>query len=160
MTQVTVSKASRQQLLRELLDERDLRSQRDVLDALADRGVSTTQATVSRDLDEIGAVKVRVADGSLAYRLAVDPGPAAARSQLVDTLDRYVTSIASSANITVLRTPPACASPVASAVDLAELDGVLATTAGDDTVLVVVEDGMTGAEFADRIREMLGRDGR
>lgn len=157
MTMVTVDKSTRQQLLRELVAERDLRSQQEVLDALAERGVDTTQATVSRDLDELGAVKVRVIDGSLAYRLSVDPGPASARAQLVDTLQRYVTSVASSNNIAVLRTPPACASPVASAIDLAELDGVLATTAGDDTVLVVVEDGMTGAELADRIRDLLRR---
>ncbi len=153
---MVVDKVSRQQLLRQLLAEHDLRSQREVRDELADRGVETTQATVSRDLDELGAVKVRGRDGALVYRLSPDPGPASARERLQQTLRQFVTSVASSSNIAVLRTPPACASPVASAIDLSEMDGVLATTAGDDTVLVVAADGITGADLAARFRALLG----
>ena len=154
---VVTDKPARQQLLRQLLTERDLRSQRQVREELAQLGIETTQATVSRDLDEIGAVKVRGGDGTLVYRLSPDPGPASARSRLHDTLRQFVTSVASSGNIAVLRTPPACASPVASAIDLSEMEGVLATTAGDDTVLVVAEDGMSGADLAARFRSILGR---
>jgi transcriptional regulator of arginine metabolism len=150
-------KTRRQQLLRQLLAEEDLRSQRDVRDRLAEHGIPTAQATVSRDLDELGAAKVRGSDGSLVYRLSPDPGPAAARARLEDTIRQFVTSVASSGNITVLRTPPACASPVASAIDLSEMEDVLATSAGDDTVLVVAADGVPGALLADRFRAILGR---
>jgi transcriptional regulator of arginine metabolism len=150
-------KHQRQQLLRELLTSADLRSQTDVRDALAVRGVDAHQATVSRDLDELGAVKVRGADGSLVYRLAVDPGPGAARSRLDEVLQRFVTTVRYSGNLAVLRTPPACAHPVASAIDLAELDGVLATVSGDDTVLVVAEEELGGAALADRLRDRLAR---
>ena len=150
-----VDKARRQQLLRQLVAEHDLSSQRELLDALAARGIETGQATISRDLDELGAVKVRGADGALVYRLAADPGPATARSRLEETLRRFVTTVDASGNITVLRTPPACAAPVASAIDLSEMDGVLATTAGDDTVLVVAAEGVSGAELADRFRLLL-----
>jgi transcriptional regulator of arginine metabolism len=115
-----------------------------VRDALAEAGVATHQSTVSRDLDELGAVRVRGADGTLVYRVRPDPGPVAARDQLDDTLQRFVTRIAASGNLAVLRTPPACAHPVASGIDLAELPGVLGTVSGDDTVLVVAEEGVSG----------------
>jgi transcriptional regulator of arginine metabolism len=150
-------KHQRQQLLRELLTSADLRSQTEVRDALAARGVDAHQATVSRDLDELGAVKVRGADGSLVYRLAVDPGPGAARVRLDEVLQRFVTTVRHSGNLAVLRTPPACAHPVASAIDLAELDGVLATVSGDDTVLVVAEEDLGGAALAARLRDRLAR---
>ncbi len=149
-------KATRQQRLRQLLTDRDLHSQAEVARALAEVGLAVHEATVSRDLGEVGAVKVRGADGSLVYRLAADPGPSSARTRLDETLQRFVTAVTSSANLAVLRTPPACAHPVASAIDLAELDGVIATVSGDDTVLVVAEEGRTGAELAAGLRHRAG----
>lgn len=151
---MTATKERRQQVLRRLVQTRNLRSQAEVCDALAGEGLATTQATVSRDLDELGAVKVRGPDGELVYRLAADPGPASARARLADTLARYVISSASSGNLAVLHTPPACASPVASAIDLAELPEVVATVAGDDTVLVVAADGVAGDRLAAHLEEM------
>ena len=150
------TKAHRQQQLRMLLASRDLRSQREVRDALAAAGIDAHQATVSRDLDELGAGKVRGADGTLVYRLNADPGPSAARDRLDDTLRRFVTHVASSGNLAVLRTPPACANPVASVIDLAEFDGVIATVSGDDTVLVVAEEGRTGAQLAAALARRAG----
>ena len=149
------TKRERQQLVRRLLAERDLRSQSEVRDALAAAGVEAHQATVSRDLDELGAVKVRGADGSLVYRLGAAPGPSSARARLDETLRRFVVGVAASGNLAVLRTPPACAHPVASAIDLAELSDVLATVAGDDTVLVVAAEGVGGAELAEQFRAIV-----
>ncbi len=149
-------KTRRQQLLRQLITDGDLRSQAQVVDALAATGVEVHEATVSRDLGEVGAVKVRGADGSLVYRLAADPGPSSARERLDETLRRFVTNVTASGNLAVLRTPPACAHPVASAIDLAELDHVIATVSGDDTILVVAEEGTTGRSLAD---ELAGRAG-
>jgi transcriptional regulator of arginine metabolism len=154
---VTATKASRQAALRRLLGERDLASQAEVRAALVELGIEAHQATVSRDLDDLGAVRVRGSDGALVYRLAVDPGPANARDRVDDVVRQFVVSVRSSANLAVLRTPPACAHPVASAVDLSELDGVLATVAGDDTVLVVASDDLGGAALADRFRGCLER---
>jgi transcriptional regulator of arginine metabolism len=150
-------KLQRQQLLRELLASSDLRSQAEVRDVLAAHGIDAHQATVSRDLDELGAVKVRGADGSLVYRLAVDPGPRSARARLDEVLRQFVTGVRHSGNLAVLRTPPACAHPVASAIDLAELEGVLATVSGDDTVLVVAEEDLGGAALAHALRARLAR---
>lgn len=155
---VSVSKADRQQALRRLLGERDLASQTEVREALAEGGIDAHQTTVSRDLDELGAVRVRGSDGHLVYRIAVDPGPSNARARVDDVVRQFVVSARSSGNIAVLRTPPACAQPVASAVDLAELDGVLATVAGDDTVLVVSADDLGGAALAERFLACLAGD--
>jgi transcriptional regulator of arginine metabolism len=142
---------ARQDLVRELLATQVLRSQAELARALADRGVPCTQATVSRDLDAVGAVKVRGADGRLAYRLradvATDPS-----GRVVASLRQFVTGITSSGNLVVLRTPPACAQPVASAIDHGGVAGVVATVAGDDTVLVVADEATRGAELADRLR--------
>ncbi len=141
-------KGVRHQQLRRLLVSHDLGSQAEVRAALGELGWEVHETTVSRDLDELGAVKVRDGDGRPVYRLAADPGPAAARSRLDETLERFVVSVESSGNLAVLRTPPACANPVASVIDLADLDDVLATVAGDDTVLVVARDGVSGAALA------------
>lgn len=149
------TKQQRQHLLRRLLTEHDLGSQSEVRDALAANGIDAHQATVSRDLDELGAVKVRGANGHLVYRLTAEPGPGSARARLDEVLRQFVTTVRASGNLAVLRTPPACAHPVASAIDLAELPGVLATVSGDDTVLVVAEDGIPGAELASRFQTIV-----
>ncbi len=147
-------KEHRQQLIRNLLATYDITAQDEVVELLGREGIETTQATVSRDLEDLGAVKVRGADGSLVYRLAATPGPGVARTRLEDRLRQYVHAVDASGNIAVLRTPPACAQPVASAIDLAELPGVLATVAGDDTVLVVASEGVSAHELAERFRRL------
>ncbi len=139
-----VDKAARQRRLQQLVSERDLASHDEVVAAFAGVGIEVHAATVSRDLREIGAVKVPGADGRLVYRLAADPGPGTARQRLDEVLRQFVTSTTASGNLAVLRTPPACAHPVASAIDLAELERVIATVSGDDTVLVVAEEGHPG----------------
>ena len=138
-------------MLRRLVSRSDLASHGEVVEALAAHGFDVTQATVSRDLSTIGAVKVRQADGSHAYRtgLAEEGG---ARDALDGTLRQFVTDVLSSGNLAVLRTPPACAHPVASAIDLATLPQVIATVAGDDTVNVVAADGLSGEQVADHLR--------
>jgi transcriptional regulator of arginine metabolism len=141
-------KARRHRLLRQLIAERALHSQAEVVAALDESGVGVHEATVSRDLTEIGAIKVRGADGTLVYRLSAEPGPASARERLDDTLRQFVTRITASGNLAVLRTPPACANPVASAIDLADLPEIVATVAGDDTVLAVAREGLDGGTIA------------
>jgi len=153
---VVADKVRRQHLLRQLVAEHDLHSQAEVVAALDERGMRVHEATISRDLGDIGAVKIRGADSQLVYRLAADPGPSSARRQLTETLTRFVQSVDHSGNLVVLRTPPACANPVASAIDLAELDGVLATVAGDDTVLVVARDGVDGGHLGDDLAARAG----
>lgn len=147
---MTIERQHRLEVLQELLTGQDLASQREVADALAGRGLECTQGTVSRDLDELGAVKVRGADGRLAYRLRADLSPNDAVGRVDAVVRQFVTGVTSSMNLAVLRTPPACAHPVASAIDLAGFPDVVATVAGDDTVLVVAAEGHTGADIAHR----------
>lgn len=141
-------KRRRQHLLRQLIEERPLASQADAVAALAAHGVVVHEATVSRDLAEVGAIKTRDAAGVLRYRITVDTTGPTARDRLDDTLQQFVTKVTASGNLAVLRTPPACAQPVASVIDLSDLATVAATVAGDDTVLVVAREGRTGREVA------------
>lgn len=153
---MAVDKLERQRVLRRLLATGQLASQREVQQALKDEGIACTQGTVSRDLDELGAVKVRGVDGALVYRLTAEIAANDARSRLDGTLRQFVTGVTHSGNLVVLRTPPACAQPVASVIDLAGLDDVVATVAGDDTVLVVAADGVPGSVIAQRFQQSLG----
>ena len=154
---MTSDRADRLRVLRRLLSRSDLASHDEVVEALAAHGFEVTQATVSRDLTSIGAVKVRQADGSHAYRTGLTE-ESGARDALDGTLRQFVTEVRSSGNLAVLRTPPACAQPVASAIDLASLPDVIATVAGDDTVLVVAADGDGGAALADHLRERIDQE--
>jgi transcriptional regulator of arginine metabolism len=159
------TKAVRQELLRVLLRERELGSQQAVRDALAEQGIETHPATVGRDLEELGAVKVRTDDGHLVYRAqgldGVRPSraatvasmpPSAPRDVLDEALETFVTSVAVAGNLLVLRTPPACASPVASALDSFGGPSILGTIAGDDTVVAVVADGHDPRRVAEDLR--------
>lgn len=147
------ARADRLRLLRTLLAERELRTHADVRAALADAGHPAHPATVGRDLEEVGARRVRGVDGQLAYRVGEPPlVPAAPPDVLDDVLARFVLSVAVSGNLLVLRTPPACASPVASALDTSGGPAVLGTVSGDDTVLAVVAEGHDPATVADALR--------
>ena len=125
-----------------------------------------TQATLSRDLEEIGAVKVRRAGAGTVYAVPDEP-PGPVLRALADSSDRRISrlaaellvSVEASANLVVLRTPPGGAQLLASAIDRAELHDVIGTIAGDDTVLVVARDPAGGAALADRLHHMAG-DGR
>ena len=120
---------------------------------LADEGIDVTQATLSRDLEELGAVKLRGADGGVGvYVVPEDGSPvrgvSGGTARLSRLLSELLVSTDSSANLAVLRTPPGGADYLASAIDRAALPYVVGTIAGDDTVFVAARDPMTGAELA------------
>jgi transcriptional regulator of arginine metabolism len=149
-----MNRDARQRTLRDLLATRSLGSQAAVRAALAERGVVAHPATVGRDLEELGARKVRGGDGQLAWRLPETVVPAAPVGVLGAALRTYVTSVAATGNLVVLRTPPACASPVASALDRAGDPDILGTLAGDDTVLAVLAEGADAHALAARLRDL------
>ena len=142
-------KAARQRALTALLRSRQVSSQARVLEHLRRQGFDATQATVSRDLEDLGAVKVRGPDGRLVYAL---PEPEADRSARHDEIRRVLgaslLAIVPSGNLVVLRTPPGHAGALASALDRAGLAGVAGTVAGDDTVLVVCAERTPGRAVA------------
>lgn len=150
-----VAKAERQHLVFELIEGGEVRNQRELVTALADRGVAATQATVSRDLEELGALKVRRPGGESVYAIAEVAGaPGAPTDQLRKVWREWVVSSAVSANLVVLRTPPGSAHVVAAALDRVRLDGVVGTVAGDDTVLVVAAESSSGTLLAERLDEL------
>jgi len=142
-------KAARQRALTALLRSRQVSSQARVLDHLRLQGFDATQATVSRDLEDLGAVKVRGPDGRLVYAL---PEPEAVQGTAHDEIRRVLgallLAIVPSGNLVVLRTPPGHANALASALDRAGLAGVAGTVAGDDTVLVVCAERTPGRAVA------------
>jgi transcriptional regulator of arginine metabolism len=152
-----LSKNQRQHRIAQLLESEPVTSQGRVVELLADSGVEATQATVSRDLEEMGAVKVRMPGGEPVYAIPelpkdqVMPG-----DQLRRVLGDWVVDVGSSANIVIVRTPPGSAHVVASALDRASLPGILGTVAGDDTILIVSAEPEGGADVAKRLADLAG----
>ncbi|MEL6891229.1 MAG: arginine repressor [Actinomycetota bacterium] len=152
------TKVQRQQAIARLVGEHEVTSQPELIELLASEGIEATQATVSRDLDDIGAVKVRVPSGNSVYAIPeFAPDRVAPVDHLRRVMGEWVAEVIHSANLVVLRTPPGCAHVVASALDRSRVDGMIGTVAGDDTLLCVSADA-DGAALADRLRHFAGLD--
>ena len=151
-----LAKPQRQHRIARLLEHNAVTSQAQVVDLLAGEGVVATQATVSRDLDELGAVKVRVPGGETVYAVPQFEERPAASEQLKRVFGEWVVEVAHSGNLVVLRTPPGSAHVVGSAIDRAGLPDVLGTVAGDDTLLVVASERAGGAKVARDLGELAG----
>jgi transcriptional regulator of arginine metabolism len=154
---VAGTKAARQQRIAELLGDHAVRSQAELAALLALEGLHVTQGTLSRDLVELDAVRVRDARGVLVYAVPGEggdrtPRPAGesanAASRLARLCAELLVSAESSANLVVLKTPPGAAQFLASALDKAQLATSLGTIAGDDTVVIVSRDPAGGADLA------------
>lgn len=152
---------ARRTRIAEILTMRDVHSQGELREILAAEGFSVTQATVSRDLVDLGAAK-RIVDGRAVYSLAPD-GAVEAGSEmgrLGRAIHELVVAVDSSANIVVIRTPPGGAQYLASSIDRSLWPSVLGTVAGDDTVFLVTRDSAGGVQVAAEILGMAeGRQG-
>ncbi|MBA3283302.1 MAG: arginine repressor [Acidimicrobiia bacterium] len=154
---VRLAKNQRQHLVAKLLATHAVASQEQLVSLLGDEGVAATQATASRDLDDLGAIKVRGVGGEAIYAIPELPkDQRAPDDHLRRVLGDWVVEVAHSANIVVLRTPPGTANVVGAALDRSGLPEVIGTVAGDDTIFVVVADGLSGAAVADHLRELSG----
>lgn len=152
-----LAKPQRQHRIARLLEHHAVSSQGQLVELLAGDGVVATQATVSRDLEDMGAVKVRVPGGELVYAIPELPTEQfAPEVHLRRVFSDWVVDAASSLNLVVLRTPPGSAHVVASALDRAGLEDVVGTVAGDDTIFVVASERIGGAALADRLRSLAG----
>jgi transcriptional regulator of arginine metabolism len=137
--------ATRRRLMRQLIAAESITSQNELVSMLEREGYFVTQATVSRDLDAIGAVKVRRSDGGLQYDIPEDPAAGVlGQRETVRIIDEFVETLAVSGNILVIRTRPGAAHVVAGAIDRSRLSGVLGSVAGDDTLLVVASEEVGG----------------
>ncbi|MDY6869597.1 MAG: arginine repressor [Actinomycetota bacterium] len=154
-----VTRAGRQARIVAILSSYTVRSQGELAAKLADEGIEVTQATLSRDLEELGAVKLRGADGGVGvYVVPEDGSPvrgvAGGTDRLARLLGDLLVSTDASGNLAVLRTPPGAAHYLASALDRAVLPYVVGTIAGDDTIIVVAREPMTGVELAATIEKL------
>jgi transcriptional regulator of arginine metabolism len=164
-TGIPTTKNARQQTIIELLGRHEIRSQTELADLLAGAGVRVTQATLSRDLLDLDAVKVRAASGALVYAVPAEGGDrtprsaesAASGSRLTRLLGELLVSADASANLALLRTPPGAAQFLASAFDRIDSDDVLGTVAGDDTVLVISRRPDGGQALAERYLALASR---
>jgi transcriptional regulator of arginine metabolism len=157
-----LTRSARQARIRELVEAQPVTSQTQLAALLAESGIEVTQATLSRDLEELGAVKLRGSDGTPAsYVLPPENAPLrpaqAAPARLARLLGDLLTGADGSANLAVLRTPPGAAQFLASALDKVALPDVLGTIAGDDTVLVISRDPDGGPALAARLRALAER---
>ncbi len=173
-----LTKTARQAQIAGILTQAAVRSQDELSHLLAERGVTVTQATLSRDLDELGAVRLRGPDGALVYALPEEPGGPGSRpgglpgglstligggqapgaeplapdrdpsGRLARIAAEFLLSAEASANLVVLRTPAGAAQFLASSVDHAAWSSILGTVAGDDTVLVITREPDGGRDVA------------
>lgn len=146
-------RARRRQRLIELLREGVEATQDEIGERLAADGFPATQATISRDLEEVGAVR-RHEGKRIVYTLAERNGPPTGFGMRM--FKEVVRSAAASGNLVVVRTYPGMAPTVAAILDQAEIGGILGTVAGDDTILVVADESTGGQRLAKRISDLGG----
>ena len=165
--QRTTTKAARQAKIISLLSSQQVRSQTELADLLAADGIQVNQGTLSRDLVEVGAVRVRGRDSHLIYAVPGEGGDrrpqvgefATFEGRLARLFSEVLVSAEASANLVVLRTPPGAAQYFASAIDRVGWDAVLGTIAGDDTIILVSRDPEGGADVAERFL-LMSRSGK
>lgn len=144
------STEARRRLVTRLVTTETIESQAQLRGLLTHAGHDVTQATVSRDLEFVGAIKAR--DGAVSrYRIQAPDELRRARSALAVAVNEFVESVVVTGPIVVLRVPPGAAHLVAGRIDAAGMPGVLGTVAGDDTVFVAVEESVEAAAVAAKI---------
>lgn len=152
-----LGKTQRQHLVSRIIESTPVANQQALVDLLAAEGVVATQATVSRDLEDLGAIKVRMPGGDSAYAIpALPKEQRAPEDHLRRVFGDWVVEVSCSDNLVVVRTPPGSAHVVASALDRSGLESVLGTVAGDDTILIVVAADVGGAAIAARLSDLAG----
>jgi transcriptional regulator of arginine metabolism len=160
---IPATKTARQALIRQIIRTQAIRSQSQLATCLGNSGLEVTQATLSRDLVEMRADKVRLGDGSRVYALPVEGGEAAlegaqGQEMLAARLRRLaadlLVSAEGSANMAVARTPPGAAHFLASAIDHSVFPGVMGTIAGDDTIVLVTRESDGGPAIAARLTQL------
>ena len=149
-----MNRRERHDAILDLVRDREISTQTELADALREEGFDAVQTTVSRDVSELGLVKVRAASGKLVYA-PPGAGDADRLARLWPVLRRFALSVESSANVVLVTTPSGCANALAQAIDDALHPGVLGTVAGDNTILVVAREGVSGSTLRDELRGQL-----
>ena len=151
---MTDLKERRQRAIADLIRAGALSSQEELAERLSGLGFAVTQATISRDLEQIGAVKVR-RGGQLSYAFPHEAREGAGRLGIL--MREFVRSIDAAANLVVIKTPPGSAHLIGVALDQSGLPEIVGTICGDDTLFVACPSAKVAAEFATRLRSESGR---
>ncbi len=152
-----MTKTQRQHRISDLLEREVISTAAQLVTRLKSEGIVATQATVTRDLQDLGTIKVRDLHGSRRIVIASAPTVSAAPvDHLRRMMGEWVGSVDCSGNLVVIRTPPGCAHVVASALDRSALDGVLGSIAGDDTILVIADEKRGGPSLVKEFRSLAG----
>jgi len=152
---MNASKEQRQRAIADLIRSGSLASQEELADRLAALGFAVTQATISRDIEQIGAVKVRRA-GQLSYALP-DPVQGTAGPALSALLREYAGSIETAGNLVVSKTPPGSAHLIGVALDQSQIAEIVGTICGDDTIFVACRSTKIAASLATKLRAESGK---
>ena len=151
------AKLQRQRAIQDLIAKHMVSTHHQLVDLLSGVGITTTQATVSRDLQDLGAVTVRVAGGEMIYAFpVVESQRIAPEDQLRRVMGEWVAEVKHSGPMVVVRTPPGCAHVVASALDRSGMAELIGTVAGDDTIFCIADEKTGGAKLAAKLRELSG----
>ncbi|MCI1676272.1 MAG: arginine repressor [Ancrocorticia sp.] len=151
---IPVTRTARQALIQHLLATESISSQHELRERLQEEGIRVTQATLSRDLDDLGAYKAKAPDGRQVYKVEPDGPQTAAPSVLERWGIEVLQSVQQAGNQLVLRTPPGAAQLLALGIDRARIDGILGSIAGDDTVLVIARDEAAASAFRASLRDL------
>ncbi|MCL5076996.1 MAG: arginine repressor [Actinobacteria bacterium] len=152
-----MAKNQRQHRIGKILENNLVTSQAQLVELLGAEGIVATQATVSRDLEELGAIKVRVSGGESVYAVPELPkDQSVPEDHLKRVMSDWVVEITFSSVIVLLRTPPGCAHVVASALDRSQMSEIIGTVGGDDTVMVIASEKVGGQLVADKLSRLAG----
>lgn len=160
------TKAARQAAIFAAIESHSIRSQTELAEFLAGKGISVSQGTLSKDLLDLGATRIRGTEGHLVYAVPGEGGDRSATAgesaifdaRLAKLCHELLVSADASANLVILRTPPGGAQYFASAMDKVSWPEVMGTIAGDDTVMVITSDATGGKPLADRLMRLAERD--
>jgi transcriptional regulator of arginine metabolism len=149
------NRRERERVILEIVRELPIRTQADLVRALKRRGFDVTQATASRDVRRLGLVKVRERDGRSRYTTpGTETAPPVSRRVLQTTLREFATDVVRGDALFAIRTHSGCANAVAVALDEAGIEGVVATLAGDDTILVLTRNARDREEVLRELEEL------
>lgn len=149
-------KSKRQQEILDIISQREVETQEQLLECLKERGITTTQATISRDIKQLHLVKELTANGIYKYAVSQRKAAMSFAGKLRTILRESITSYDMAQNMVVLKTMPGLANAAAAAIDGMELPNLVGSLAGDDTVLLIMRTNEVAAEFCEEIREMMG----
>ncbi len=149
-------KNSRQQKIIELIKTNNIDRQEELQELLKSHGFNVTQATVSRDIRELGIIKAEGADGVYKYRVGKDKESSEISGKFALILKQAVSKVNCANNLIVVKTYTGMGSAAGAAIDALELDGILGTLAGDDTLLIIAHDNLCAEKVTEKLNELIG----